>query len=34
MFIMSDLSIALLSSEKSYTFLFKDISLDSVAPNP
>ena len=34
MFNMPDLSIALQSTEKSYTFPFKDNSLDSVAPNP
>ena len=31
---MSDLSIELQSTEKSYTFTFKDTSLDSVALNP
>ena len=31
---MSDLSIALQSTEKAYTFPFKDILLDSVAANP
>ena len=31
---MSDLSIELLSTEKSYTFLLKGTSLDSVAINP
>ena len=31
---MSDFSIALQSAEKSYTFPFKDTSLDSVTPNP
>ena len=30
---MSDLSKALKSTEKPYTFSFKDSSLDSVAPN-
>ena len=34
MFNMSHLSIELLSTEKSYNFPFKDISLDSVALNP
>ena len=34
MFNMSDLSIELKSTEKSYTFPFKDTSLDSVALNP
>ena len=34
MFNMSDLSIELQSTEKSYTFLFIDTSLDSVALNP
>ena len=34
MFNMSDLSIELQSTEKSYTFPFKDNSLDSVALNP
>ena len=34
MFNMSDLSIALQSTEKAYTFPFKDIFLDSIAPNP
>ena len=34
MFNMSDLSIELLSTEKSYTFLLKGTSLDSVAINP
>ena len=33
MFDMSDLSIELWSTEKSYTFLFKDTSVDSVALN-
>ena len=33
MFNMSDLSVALQSTGKSYTFPFKDTSLDSVAPN-
>ena len=31
---MSDLSIELLATDKSYTFSFKDTSLDSVALNP
>ena len=31
---MSDLSIELYSTEKSYTFSFKDTSLDSVFLNP
>ena len=31
---MSDLSIELYSTEKSYTFPFKDTSLHSVALNP
>ena len=31
---MTNLSIELQSTEKSYTFPFKDTSLDSVAPNP
>ena len=34
MFKMSDLSIELYSTEKSYTFPFKDTSLYSVALNP
>ena len=34
MFNMSDLSIKLQSIEKSYAFIFKDTSLDSVALNP
>ena len=34
MFNMSDLSIELESNEKSYTFPFKDTSLDSVLLNP
>ena len=34
MFNVLDLSMASLSTEKSYTLLFKDTSLDSVAPNP
>ena len=34
MFNMSDLSIELLSIEKSYLFPFEDTSLDSVALNP
>ena len=34
MFNMSYLSIELLSTEKSYTFSFKDTSLDSVFLNP
>ena len=34
MFNISDLSIELPSTEKSYTFPFKDTSLDSVAVNP
>ena len=34
MFLVSDLSIELLSTEKLYIFLFKDTSLDSVALNP
>ena len=34
MFIMSDLSIELQSTENSYTFRFKNTSLDSVALNP
>ena len=34
MFIMSDLSIELLSTEKLYTFPSKDTSLDSVALSP
>ena len=31
---MTNLSIELQSTEKSYTLPFKDTSLDSVAPNP
>ena len=34
MFNMLDLSIKLQSIEKSYTFSFKDTSLDAVAINP
>ena len=34
MFNMSDLSIELRSTKKSYTFPFKNTSLDSVALNP
>ena len=34
MFIMSDLSVALESTEKSSIFPFKDTSLESTAPNP
>ena len=34
MFNMSDLSIELELTEKSFTFSFKDTSLDSVALNP
>ena len=34
MFDISDLSIELLSTKKSYSFPFKDTSLDSVALNP
>ena len=34
MFSMSDLSIELSSTKKSYTYPFKDASLDSVALNP
>ena len=34
MFIMSDLSIEWGSTEKSYTFPFKDTCLDSVSLNP
>ena len=34
MFNMSDLSIELYSTEKSYIFPFKDTSLDSIALNP
>ena len=34
MFNMSDLSVELKLTEKSYTFSFKDISSDSVALNP
>ena len=34
MFNMEELSIELQSTEKSYTFSFKDTSLDSVALNP
>ena len=34
MFNISDLPVELQSTEKSYTFPFKDTSLDSVAPNP
>ena len=33
MFNISDLSIELESTKKSYTFPFKDTSLDSLAPN-
>ena len=33
MFQMSDLSIALKSAKKSYTFPFQEMSLESVAPN-
>ena len=34
MFNISDLSTGLSSTGKSYTFPFKDTSLDSVVPNP
>ena len=34
MFNMSDISIELKSTEKSYTFPFKDTSPDSLLPNP
>ena len=34
MFNMSDLSIEFQSTEKSYIFPFKDVSLDSIALNP
>ena len=34
MFNMSDLSIALQSTEKSYTFPFKGTSIESITPNP
>ena len=34
MFNASDLSIASKSTEESYTFPFKDASLESIAPNP
>ena len=34
MFNMSDLSIELWSTEKSYTFPFKNTSLDTIALNP
>ena len=34
MFSMSDISIALKLTERSYTFTFKNTSLNSVPPNP